>query len=44
MNIKKKRKNRIYQMSDEPCKVLIKEFINNLEITKEKTSYNYISL
>lgn len=34
----------IYQMSDEPCKVLIKEFINNLEITKEKTSYDYISL
>ena len=31
-------------MSDEPCKVLIKEFINNLEITKEKTSYDYISL
>lgn len=33
----------IYQMSDEPCKVLIKDFINSLEITKDKTSYEYIS-
>lgn len=33
----------IYQMSDETCKALIKDFINNLEITKDKTSYEYIS-
>lgn len=33
----------IYQMSDEPCKAIIKDFINNLEITKDKTSYEYIS-
>lgn len=33
----------IYQMSDETCKALIKDFINNLEITRDKTSYEYIS-
>lgn len=33
----------IYQMADEPCKSLIKSFINNLEITKDKNSYEYIS-
>lgn len=33
----------IYQMANDPCKALIKDFINDLEITKYKTSYEYIS-
>ncbi|MCI6186841.1 MAG: SIR2 family protein [Spirochaetia bacterium] len=33
----------IYQMSNEPCKALIKDFIINLEISKDKTSFDYIS-
>ncbi len=33
----------IYQMANEPCKTIITDFINNLEIAKDKTSYEYIS-
>ena len=33
----------IYQMSNRPCKTIIKDYVNNLEIAKDKTSYEYIS-
>lgn len=33
----------IYQMSNETCKSIIKDFINNWDITKDKTAIEYLS-